>query len=194
MASKLNNLSELQQVLSDDNIRNEGVLTFSSQFNVSQLLKPFSSAKIKGYLISTLIAALCLYRLSGKSIWAMQRLGNKSIFDGDENSFYRLLNNQMVNWRGILRSFSCRFLALIENNCEPNQNVRCFVIDDTDIEKTGKTFEFISRIFNHVTKRFVLGYKALVLGYWDGKSLIVADFSLHREKGKGKNYGLSAKE
>ena len=122
MASKLNNLSELQQVLGDNNIRNEGALAFASQFNVSQLLKPFSSAKIKGYLISTLIAALCLYRLSGKSIWAMQRLGNKSIFDGDENSFYRLLNNQMVNWCGILVSFSCRFLALIEKNCEPNQS------------------------------------------------------------------------
>jgi len=47
MASKLNNLSELQQVLSDDNIRNEGVLAFASQFNVSQLLKPFYQPRSK---------------------------------------------------------------------------------------------------------------------------------------------------
>ena len=34
----------------------------------------------------------------------------------------------------------------------------------------------------------------LTLGYWDGKSLIAIDFSLHREKGQKGNYGLSKKE
>lgn len=194
MASKLNNLSELQSVLSDEQKTNEGVLAFASQFNVSQLLKPFSAAKVKGFLISTLITALCIYRLSGKSIWAMHRLGNKSIFDGDENCFYRLLNNEKINWRGILMSFARRFKTLTEQKCQAHQETKCFVIDDTDIEKTGKTFEFLSRIYNHVTKRYVFGFKTLMLGYWDGKSLIAADFSLHREKGKSGTCGLTAKE
>jgi len=194
MASKLNNLSELQSVLTDEQKTNEGVLAFASQFNVNELLKPFSKVKTKGYLISTLITALCLYRLSGKSIWAMQRVGNKNIFEGDENSFYRLLNHQKVNWRGILMSFALQFKSLVEQNSEPNQNTKCFVVDDTDIEKTGKTFEFISRIFNHVIKKHVLGFKMLTLGYWDGKSLIAVDFSLHREKGLSNNFGLNQKE
>ena len=34
----------------------------------------------------------------------------------------------------------------------------------------------------------------LTLGLYDGKSLIAADFSLHREKGKVGNYGMSKKE
>jgi len=194
MSSKLNNLSELQSVLTDAQKTNEGVLAFSSQFNVSQLLKPFTAAKTKGYLISTLITALCLYRLTGKSIWAMQRIGNKLIFEGDENSFYRLLNNEKVNWRGILMSFALRFKSLVEQKCESNTGVKCFVVDDTDIEKTGKTFEYLSRIFNHVIKKHVLGFKMLTLGYWDGKSLIAVDFSLHREKGVSNNFGLSKKE
>ena len=194
MASKLDKLSELQSVLSDEQKTGEGVLDFASQFNVSQLLKPFTEAKAKGFCISTLITALCLFRLSGKSIWAMQRLGNKTIFEGDENTFYRLLNNQKVNWRGILMSFALRFKSLVDQKGEPNQAAKCFVIDDTDIEKSGKTFEFLSRIFNHVIKRHVLGFKMLLLGYWDGKSLIAIDFSLHREKGANNNFGLSKKE
>jgi hypothetical protein len=194
MASKLNKLSELQAVLSDEQKTGEGVLAFASQFNVSQLLKPFAAAKTKGYFISTLITALCLYRLSGKSIWAMQRVGNKNIFEGDENSFYRLLNNEKVNWRGILMSFALQFKSLVEQKCESNGEVKCFVIDDTDIEKTGKTFEFLSRIFNHVIRKPVLGFKMLVLGYWDGKSLIAVDFSQHREKGSNNNFSLSKKE
>lgn len=194
MSPKLNNLSELQSVLSDEQKTNEGVLAFASQFNVSQLLKPFSVIKSKGYLISTLITALCLYRLTGKSIWAMQRIGNKHIFEGDENSFYRLLNNEKVNWRGILMSFALRFKTLVEQRCQSNAGVKCFVVDDTDIEKSGKTFEYLSRIFNHVIKKHVLGFKMLTLGYWDSKSLIAVDFSLHREKGVSNNFGLSKKE
>ena len=165
MASKLDNLNELQAVLSDEQKTSEGVLAFASKFNVSKLLQPFAQAKTKGFFISTLVTALCLYRLSGKSIWAMQRVGNKSIFEGDENSFYRLLNNEKVNWRGILMSFALQFKSLIEQKCEANEAVKCFVVDDTDIEKTGKTFEFISRIFNHVIGKHVLGFKMLVLGF-----------------------------
>jgi hypothetical protein len=45
----------------------------------------------------------------------------------------------------------------------------------------------------------MLGFKMLTLGYWDGKSLITADFSLHREagsKGNPDSYrdGMSEKE
>jgi len=65
---------------------------------------------------------------------------------------------------------------------------------DTDIEKTGKTMEFTGRIFNHATKLYPLGFKMLLLGFWDGKTLISTHCSLHREKGKKGTYGLSAKE
>jgi predicted nucleic acid-binding Zn finger protein len=54
----------------------------------------------------------------------------------------------------------------------------------------------ISRIWDHVSKRFILGYKLLTMGYWDGVSFIPLDFSLHRERGsnKDKPFGLKKKE
>jgi predicted nucleic acid-binding Zn finger protein len=41
-----------------------------------------------------------------------------------------------------------------------------------------------------------LGFKLLLMGYWDGASFIPVDFSLHRERGKNneKPYGLKKKE
>jgi len=41
-----------------------------------------------------------------------------------------------------------------------------------------------------------LGFKILIMLYWDGKSFIPVDFSIHREKGKKecKQYGMSKKE
>lgn len=56
--------------------------------------------------------------------------------------------------------------------------------------------EKVSRMFDHVSKRFLLGFKLLTMGYWDGTSFIPLDFSLHREKGTNANkpFGLKKKE
>jgi len=70
------------------------------------------------------------------------------------------------------------------------------ILDDSLLEKTGKSIEKISRVWDHVKHRSVLGYKLNLLGYWDGFSFIPVDFTLHREKGKNKKkpFGLSKKE
>ncbi|MBK5263417.1 MAG: hypothetical protein JJE17_12755 [Peptostreptococcaceae bacterium] len=112
----------------------------------------------------------------------------------DDNTFYRLMNNQWMDWRKLLIGFAKQFVALAKANGDNAPGVTCFVLDDTDIEKTGKTMEFIGRIFNHVTKLYPLGFKLLLLAFWDGKSLVATDCSLHREKGKKKTYGMSKKE
>ncbi len=36
---------------------------------------------------------------------------------------------------------------------------------------------------DHVTSRYIFGYKLLVCGYWDGNNFVPVDFSLHRERG-----------
>ena len=48
--------------------------------------------------------------------------------------------------------------------------------------------EFIGKVFDHVSRHFVLGFKLLLLAFWDGNSLIPLDFSFHNEKGKNKKY------
>ena len=99
-----------------------------------------------------------------------------------------------MDWRKLLMSFAKQFKAISHTNGDKNTSVKCFILDDTDLVKTGKTIEFIGKIFNHVTHTYPLGFKMLTLGFFDGKSLIATDFSLHREKGKSGNYGMSKKE
>lgn len=67
-------------------------------------------------------------------------------------------------------------------------------MDDTTLEKTGHHFEGLSRVYDHTSGKHVLGYKMLTLSYFDGKSTIPLDCSLHREKGKKKDYSLSREE
>ncbi len=62
------------------------------------------------------------------------------------------------------------------------------IIDDPIIPKVEQRIEFIGKVFDHVLKQWVLGFKLLVLAFWDGNSLIPLDFSYHAEKGKNRKY------
>lgn len=109
--------------------------------------------------------------------------------------FYRMLNDSNIDWRSIAYKLTITLLkttAVKSERQEINVN-RCLIIDDTDLLKTGRHIEHIGRIFNHVTKTSILGFKGLLMAYHDGKSLFALDVSLHSEKGKNqkKPYGLT---
>lgn len=109
--------------------------------------------------------------------------------------FYRILNDSNIDWRSISYDLNLKLLKTTESKSESQEEKtnRCLIVDDTDLHKTGRRIELIGRIFNHVTKTSILGFKGLVLAYHDGKSLFALDFALHCEKGKNKKkpYGLT---
>jgi hypothetical protein len=93
--------------------------------------------------------------------------------------------------------FGIKFIKLVLARGEnAGDSPKCLIFDDSLLHKSGRYIEKISRMFDHVSKRFVLGYKLLTMGYWDGTSFIPLDFSLHRERGnnKDKPFGLKKKE
>jgi hypothetical protein len=191
MSAKVSNLEELSGILTKKEKRDGGILHFSKQFKIGHLLKPFCSVKQQGLTLMSILVALILCRLGGVSVYAAQKTGNLHM---DDNTMYRLMNNPLINWKSIILSFARQFLRCAAKHGTPAEQVaKCFVIDDTEIEKTGKTFEGISRIFSHVTHSYKFGFKKLALCFWDGKSLIPCGFSLHRESKKNE-YGLNKKQ
>ena len=194
MPSKIAHLSELESVLCNNDKTNEGVLHFFTAFKLGRLLGAFDILKSKGVSVSLLLLSLIIFRLRNESVNRMQHKGKNFLEKIDDNTFYRLMNNPWMDWRKLLLMFLKQFLAHVKAKEDRPSGITCFVLDDTDIEKTGKTMEYIGRIFSHVTHLYPLGYKMLLLAYHDGKNLIATDFSLHREKGSKGNYGLSKKE
>lgn len=191
MSTKISILSELTSILTKKEKTDKGILVFSQQFKIGQILKPYSAVKKQGKTLLSVLVAMILSRMGGLSIYSMQQTGQLEM---DDNTLYRLMNNPLVNWKSILLAFARQFIRCVSENGEPDKKaVKCFVIDDTDIEKSGKTFEGISKIFSHVTHGFIFGYKMLTLCFWDGKSLIPCCLSLHRESKKNE-YGLSKKQ
>ena len=115
---------------------------------------------------------------------------------GEKDVYYRALANQKINWRNLLLLFVKRYLQVGTRFSQTKDDIKCLIFDDTEIAKTGKAIEGVSKIHSHVTHQFIFGYKLLVAGYWNGSVFIPIDFSFHREnkKNKTKKYGLSKKE
>ncbi len=145
----------------------------------------------KGDLLLALLL-FPLHSLSNVRQYTMHPIS--TTIEAGKNTFYRLKNNSLINWRGLLRKCNKKLFQRFQN--ESNNQPKCLIIDDTDFEKTSYKTEHVGKIWSHVKNTWHWGFKGLFLGYWDGKSFFSLDFSLHKEKGKNKKkaYGLTAKQ
>jgi len=60
------------------------------------------------------------------------------------------------------------------------------MVDDSMLAKTGRRIEGITKVHDHVTNKFVIGYKLLALCWFNGAYSLFLDFSLVSEKRKRK--------
>jgi len=91
------------------------------------------------------------------------------------------------------QAYACLDGVEIDKSADASSRA-CFILDDTDLPKKGKTIELIGRIFSHVARSYQLGFKSMNLAYWSGKHLLHLDFSIHIELGKKKDQGMKKKE
>ena len=156
----------------------------------------FSWCKKDGFSFESLISTLLILPITGmKSIHEFTTNKDNELEQCGKDSYYRILANQKINWRSFLAQFIKQYLVKDQNFTPSLDTTKCLIFDDTDLPKTGKTMEGVSKIYNHVSKTFYLGFKLLVAGYWNGSVFIPIDFSLHRESKTSKlKYGLTAKQ
>jgi hypothetical protein len=156
----------------------------------------FSWCKTAGYSYHELISTLLILPLIGfKSINSLTKSRTNEVNTIGKDSYCRILANQKINWRTFLAQFVKQYLLKGELFTAPENGTRCLIFDDTDLSKSGDTIDGISKIHNHVSKTYYLGFKLLVARYWNGSVFIPVDFSLHRESKKSKlKYGLTAKQ
>lgn len=195
MTANLDKIHEMYKLLNDKDHVNHDILSNFGQFGLAQTLRRLNMEKQQGVSAVQLIMALCLFRINGESIFSMYRKNFHDLLTTGKNCYYRMLNRETMDWRTLLLRMAVRFLAILKKeNAEETKQPKCYIIDDTTLEKTGFSIEGISRVFDHVTHKYVLGFKLNLLAFFDGRSTIPVDFTLHREKGSEKNYGLSEEE
>jgi len=191
----IESIEELKKYFSIPEKKVDYLLDLLKFFDFKRIHKKLDVLKRQGSSISSILSVLVILPfLNQASVHALLRSGSKNMAGGGKDVFYRTKNRQDIDWRGFLTSFVKRFLAIVAEKGENDgAGPRCLILDDSYLPKVGTKAEFVGRVFDHVTHRFVIGLRLLQLCFYDGKSTIPIDFSIHREKGKNasKPYGLT---
>ncbi len=194
----INKIAELKNGFTPRWLEPDSILSSLKCFSFSAVCKCLTPLKQRGYSFESIFSCLiCLPFLGLQTVHSFTDNVMSDHIKARKDVFYRLKNNPGICWRVILWMFGLKFIKLVAAHGENNKDApKCLIFDDSLLPKTGRYIEKISRMFDHVSKRFILGYKLLAMGYWDGASFIPLDFSLHRERGRNaeKPFGLKKKE
>ncbi|MHB1922902.1 MAG: hypothetical protein ACYCOO_11780 [Chitinophagaceae bacterium] len=193
----IQNLTELNGEGKNEEQLGESITRLLKHFNIAAVGKILRAGKTRGVCPKKIFLTLFLFPFFGITnilCWVGSGLCGDN--DSKKDVYYGLINNPRINWRTIVNHFSKGFVATVESKSDdqPGDCPRCMIVDDTTLDKTGKKMELIGKVFDHCSHSYQLGMKVLTLGWWDSKSFIPLDFSIHHEPGKEMNRGLKAME
>ena len=129
-----------------------------------------------------------------KNVSALSASPLHGLMEAGKDVFYRFMERADIDWRKALWHITLQLWNKICVRSEHSLDETCLIVDDTDLGKTGRRIERISRIHSHLQHKAVLGFKMLALVVTDGFSHMLLDFALLGEKGKKGKYGMSDKE
>lgn len=192
-------ISEIEDKFKDVDSLSSTFTRVLKGFSLTKIAKELRLSKSKGIYSDNLFQILFLLPfIEVFNISSLLLSGYSSELIAKKDAFYTFMNNPRINWRKIVLLFAKQFIGIAKrksiDNDEETQTPRCMVIDDTLLEKSGKKIELIGKVFDHCSHAYILGMKVLTLGFWDGKSFLPIDFSIHNEAGKNQNRGLKTKE
>ena len=189
-------IHELQYFLKDEKQKEYSIVGLFKHFKSDELTRFFRTLKRSGIPFSEAFLKLILMTVGQMTIFRSISIDGNNV-DAGKDAYYGVKNTPFTNWRTLVMAMFLRFQTLKQRSVTTNANgIKCFIADDTALEKRGKTLEGISRVWDHVFHRSILGFKGLFLAYWDNTNFLPIDFSLHNEIGKNpkKPFGLKSEE
>ena len=194
----IKNLSELKTTFLCDDKKESFFTEMITVLKIGKHHAIFSTVKEKGISVLLIIKILISFPfIEQKNVYQFVNSYWKRFANFGKDVYYRLKNNPQINWRKFLFAVVKRAIITLSEreSSEIKTGIRAFIFDDTTISKTGILTEGVSRVWNHVIQKAVLGYQLLVMGYYDGTMFMPINFSFHREKGKNKKnkFGLNPK-
>jgi len=127
--------------------------------------------------------ALYLPFFKGNSVQSFFGSQFKKMINCSKTPFYRFFQDSFFNWRKSVYKLNSE----IETKCnaeKKSEHPTALIIDDSPLVKAGKRIEGVTKIHDHVTNKFVIGFKLLALCWFNGYYSRFLDFSLVAEKRK----------
>jgi hypothetical protein len=161
----IKNLNEIKDFFTQGEKVSETILDFYQNFFNTSFTREINSIKKRGYQGKDIFLELLLIPFFlVSSIRALILSGIDKITDAEKDVYYRFKKRPDIDWRKLHRNVAKRFIKLSKQRGESSPGaIKCFIADDTILEKSGKKIEYIGKVYDHVSHRMVLGFKMLTL-------------------------------
>ena len=145
---------------------------FSKEYRIYSLLKACNAYKSKGYSVIRVFLYLFSIVFTNRSMY-MNFLTGKHTEEFGKDTVYRFLNSTSINW-GKFTSLLAAYISsksIVPLTDDERKNV--LIIDDTLFERpNSKKVELLSKVFDHVDRKFKRGFRLLTLGWSDGNTFL----------------------
>ena len=144
---------------------------------IGSLLKRSNIDKEKGISPVAVFRVLVTLVFTGKNLFRTLEAGESCGMAKD--TVYRFLNSVHTNWRRFLLLLSSRVICKELEPLTGTANMKVLIADDTLYRRNrSKYVELLSRVFDHIDKRYYRGFRMLTLGWSDGISFLPVSCAL----------------
>ena len=188
MLDKINvNLDDVKQVCKKHSFDIDHFwIEINKRFNLNKSKNAGERSKRCGVPISVLFQiALCFPFFKRNSVQSFFSSQFQKMIKCNKTPFYRFFQDSFFNWRKSVYKLNSE----IESKCstdKKSEHPTALIIDDSVLAKTGRRIEGVTKVHDHVTNKFVIGFKLLALCWFNGSYSRFLDFSLVAEKRKVK--------
>ena len=145
---------------------------FFSTYKIGDMLRKCGAGKEKGIAVVQIFRYLLCLMFSDRSMY-MQITTKRFKEDYSKNTVYRFLNNSRINWERFTTMLSERIVNGFMRSLTDEEREDIFVIDDSAYHKRGyKKTELVAKVFDHVSMKYIKGFRMLSLGWSDGNSFV----------------------
>ena len=148
------------------------ILVFLKAFEAEKLLRCCNAAKQKGFAVIEIFRYLLCMMFSDRSMY-MQMKTNRYTEAFSKNTVHRFLDNGKINWEKFTNMLSERIVNSFIRPLTSDDREDVFIVDDSAYKKTGyKKTELVATVFDHVSMKYIKGFRMLTLGWSDGNSFV----------------------
>ena len=162
----------ITQNIRDKQEREGRISNFLKRFGIGKLLVKCGAGKEKGICIVAIFRYLMCLMFSDRSMY-MQIATGRFAEGYSKNTVYRFLNSCKTNWERFTVLLSERIINTFFRPLTKEDREDVFIFDDSTYKKTGyKHTELVAKVFDHVSMKYIKGFRMLTLGWSDGNSFV----------------------
>jgi hypothetical protein len=148
---------------------------FFQTLEISKHMRKCNFQKSKGKPLKDVFLEIFQLIFKGKNFYRALEAGETTC---SKDMVYRFLNNPQYNWRRFLFMLSGSTIQKLLIPLTSKDRVKVLILDDSLFERLrSKKVELLAKVYDHVSHKYVWGYRMLTLGWSDGATFLPLAFS-----------------